>query len=177
MTAANVYLYRALPYTTAQYFEQFYFHLMCYFQHRFWSSITPRYFKHSVRSISLLFMFNFAKKSRILCLLFNIWKNEYCVLLTFSDSLFEINHWLILSNWRFVVSKSKLISLCLRNRLVSSLYMIRSNKFVAFFRSFTYSKNSSGPSIEFCGTPHVIVSSCVFSSSFIWMNCFLFDNF
>ena len=35
--------------------------------------------------------------------------------------------------------------------------MIGSNKFDAFFRSFTYSKNSSGPSIEPCGTPHVIV--------------------
>ena len=132
MTAANVYLHRALPYTTAQYFEQFYFHFMCYFQHRFWSSITPRDFKHSDRSISLLFMFNFGKKSRILCLLLNIWKNEYRVLLTFSDSLFEINHWLILSNWRFVVSKSKLISLCVRNRLVSSPNMIRSINLLHF---------------------------------------------
>ena len=34
--------------------------------------------------------------------------------------------------------------------------MIGSNKFDACFRSFTYSKNSSDPSIEPCGTPHVI---------------------
>ena len=45
--------------------------------------------------------------------------------------------------------------------------MTGSNKFDAFFRSITYSKNSNGPSIEPCGTPHVIVSSSVFSSLFI----------
>ena len=32
----------------------------------------------------------------------------------------------------------------------------------AFFRSFTYSKNSSEPSIEPFGTPHIIISSSVF---------------
>ena len=40
--------------------------------------------------------------------------------------------------------------------------MIGSNKFDVFFRSFTYIKNSIGPSIEPCGTPHVIVSSFVY---------------
>ena len=39
--------------------------------------------------------------------------------------------------------------------------MIGSNTFDAFFRSFIYSKNGSGPSIERYGTPHVIVSSSV----------------
>ena len=39
--------------------------------------------------------------------------------------------------------------------------MIGSNTFDAFFRSFIYSKNSSGPSIERYGTAHVIVSSSV----------------
>ena len=39
--------------------------------------------------------------------------------------------------------------------------MIGSNTFDAFFRSFIYCKNSSGPSIERYGTPHVIVSSPV----------------
>ena len=70
----------------------------------------------------------------------------------------------------------EIISLCVKNRLVSSVYTIGSNKFVAFFWSFTYSKNCSGPSIESCGTPHVIVSRSAFSSSFIWLNCFLFDT-
>ena len=83
---------------------------------------------------------------------------------------------MILSNWRFAVSKRSLISLCLRNRLVSFAYMTGSNKCVAFFRSFTYSKNSSDPGIEPCGTPRVIVSRSAFSSLFIWMNCFLFDK-
>ena len=39
--------------------------------------------------------------------------------------------------------------------------MIGSNTFDAFFRSFIYSKNGSGPSIERYGTPHVTVSSSV----------------
>ena len=54
--------------------------------------------------------------------------------------------------------------------------MIGFNKHDAFFRSFTYNKNSSGPSIQSCGTSHLIVSSSVFSSLFIWINCFLFDK-
>ena len=65
---------------------------MCSFQHRFSSSNTPRNFKHSDRSISLLFIFNFGKRSEISSHLLGLWKNEYFVLLTFSDSLFEINH-------------------------------------------------------------------------------------
>ena len=67
-------------------------YLMCPFQHRFSSSNTPRNFKHFDRSISLLFIFNFGKRSEILCLLLGLWKNEDFDLLTFSDSLFEINH-------------------------------------------------------------------------------------
>ena len=39
--------------------------------------------------------------------------------------------------------------------------MIESSKFDAFFRSFRYCKNSSGPSIEPCETLHAIVSSSV----------------
>ena len=57
--------------------------------------------------------------------------------------------------------KVRLISSCINNRLVSSANMIGSNKFDAFLRSFTYSKNSCGPSIEPCGTPHVIVSNSI----------------
>ena len=79
-------------------------YLMCPFQHRFSSSNTPRNFKHSDRSISLLFTFNFAKRSGISFLLLGLRKNEHFVFLTFSDSLFEINHWLILFSWRFAVS-------------------------------------------------------------------------
>ena len=61
--------------------------------------------------------------------------------------------------------------------LASSAYMIGSNKFIAFFRLFTYSKNGSGPSIEPCGTPHVTASTSEFFSSFIWRNSFLFDKY
>ena len=37
--------------------------------------------------------------------------------------------------------------------------MIEANTFDAFFRSITYNENSSGPSIEPCGTPHIIIST------------------
>ena len=65
---------------------------MCSFQHRLSSSNTPRHFKYSNRSISLLFVFNFGKRSGISSLLFGLRKNEYFVWFTFSDSLLEINH-------------------------------------------------------------------------------------
>ena len=66
---------------------------------------------------------------------------------------------------------------CIKSRLVSSAKTIdESNKFDAFFRSFTHSKSSSSPSTEPCGTAHVILSSCVFFSLSVWINCFLFDK-
>ena len=146
---------------------------MCSFQHRFSSSNTPRIVFHYYL---LSFVFNVDNRSGIYSLLLGLWKNEYFVLFTFSKCLFEINDWLILSNWRFAVSKRQLIFLCVRNRLVLSAIMIGSNKVDAFFRSFKNNKNSSGTSIETWGTPHIIVSSPVFSSLFIWMDCFQFNK-
>ena len=51
--------------------------------------------------------------------------------------------------------------------LVSSAYIIGSNKFEAFFKSYIYKRNKSGHKIEPCGTPYVIVSKFVFSFSLI----------
>ena len=62
------------------------------FQHRFSSTNTPRNFKHSDHSISVLFIFNFGKRSGISSFLLDLEKNEYFDVLTASDSLFEINH-------------------------------------------------------------------------------------
>ena len=50
-----------------------------------------------------------------------------------------MHHRLILSIEDFPFQRDSV-----RNTLVSSANMIGSNKFDAFFRSFTYSKNSSG---------------------------------
>ena len=83
MTKVNAYLFLAILLSI---------YLVCSFQHRFSSSNTPRIFKHSDRSISLLFIFNFGKRSGILSLLLVCEKNEYFVLLTLSDNLFEINY-------------------------------------------------------------------------------------
>ena len=97
---------------------------MCFFQHRFSSSNTPRNFKYFV-VLFHYYLYLILVKGMEYCPFCSVCeKNEHFVLLIFSGSLFEINHWLILSNWRFVVSKRKLISLCVRKRLVSSAYMI-----------------------------------------------------
>ena len=80
-------------------------YLICSFQHRFSSSNNPRNFQHSDSSISLLFIFNFGKRIGISSLLFGLWKNKYFVLLIFSESLFKMNHWFILCNCSFAVSK------------------------------------------------------------------------
>ena len=79
------------------------------------------------------------------------WK--FCFFLTFKESLFEINHSLIFS--LFIVEKWTLMSLCSKNRFVLSESIIVFNKLEVLGRSFTYTKNSSGPRVDPCGTPHV----------------------
>ena len=46
--------------------------------------------------------------------------------------------------------------LCSKKKLVSSANIIRTSTFEELERSFTYNKNSNGPSIEPCGTPDLI---------------------
>lgn len=80
--------------------------------------------------------------SGISSLLLGLRKNDYIVLLTFSER-FEINHWWIISKIHIFKEIAK--SLCDKKGLVLSANMIESNKFDIFFTSFTYNKNSSGP--------------------------------
>ena len=68
---------------------------------------------------------------------------ENSVFLTFKKSLFEINHSLIFCNSLFTVGKRTLMSLCSRNRFVSSTNIIVFNKSEALGRSFTYIKNTT----------------------------------
>ena len=59
------------------------------FQCRFSYCSTPKNFKYPDRSISLLFIFNFGKRSdEISSFLLGLWKKQYFVLVTFRRSLF-----------------------------------------------------------------------------------------
>ena len=50
---------------------------------------------------------------------------------------------------------------CTRKKKVSSANIIGTSKFEELGRSFTYNKNNNGPSIEPCGTAHLI-SFCLY---------------
>ena len=73
----------------------FLMYFICVFQLGFSSNKTPRNFIDSVQAISRLFIFSFGKISGISSLLPALWKNDYLVFFTLSESLLEINHSLI----------------------------------------------------------------------------------
>ena len=87
-------------------------------------------------------------------LLTGFMKNGYFVSVIFSESLFDINHWLMhrmFSNCWVNIWNKYLMSWCVKNNLVSSANNFGSNMFKAFFKSFAYKRNRSGPKIEPCG--------------------------
>ena len=99
------------------------------------------------------------------CFLFDWTYGKMSILiffLMFSGSLFEINDWLMFSNSLFTIWNKYLISSCVKNKLVLSANIIGLNMFEAFFKSFTYERNRSGPKIEPCGAPQMIVLSLFF---------------
>ena len=70
--------------------------------------------------------------------LFDLWNNENLVFSTFSNSLFAENHFLVL-----IVNV--VMSLCPKNKLVSSANIIGTSKLEELGRSFTYDKSNSSP--------------------------------
>ena len=62
------------------------------------SNKAPRNLIVLALSISWMFVFNVGRWERILYFLRNLWNNENLVFPTFSDSLFAVNHTLILIN-------------------------------------------------------------------------------
>ena len=59
--------------------------------------------------------------------------------------------------------------LCSKKKLVSSANIIGTSTFEELGRSFTYNKNSNGPSIEPFGTPHLISFFNVSADSVIFI--------
>ena len=106
-------------------------------------------------------------------LLLALWKVESFVVLTFKESLFQINHSLIFCNSLFRVTKKALVSLCSKNRLASSSNIILFSKLEALGGSFTYFKNNIGSKIDRCSTPHVTFYSFVLLSLLMQMYWFL----
>ena len=146
----------------------------CSFHNKFSSNRMPRNFIDDCLFITWLLIKSFGNTSGKSSLLLALWKIENFVFLTFKESLFEINHSLIFCNSLLTVEKRKLMSLCSKNRFVSSANIIVFNKLEALGRSFTYIKSSSGPRIDPCGTPHVTFCSLVLVSLLMQIYCFLF---
>ena len=81
--------------------------------------------------------------------LLGLWKHEYFgFFFKFRDSLFAVNKSPWFTSSLFTTVKRSLMFLWLKKTLVSSVNIIRSNKQGAFGRSFTYTRNRSGPRIN-----------------------------
>ena len=63
--------------------------LICFFQFRFWSKITPKYFVDSNSSIESLFISRFILRGGLFLTGLKITKFDF---LTFSDNLFDNSH-------------------------------------------------------------------------------------
>ena len=95
---------------------------LCYKLCTFLSNTTPRNLIVSTRLNSQLL-----RKKRKSSFLLRLWKNEYFASLILSESLLEINHWLILWSSLFTLRNKALKSLCEWNNLLLSASMIGSN--------------------------------------------------
>ena len=121
----------------------------------------------------IVYLYNVGRWEGMLYFLPDLWNNENLVFPTFSDSLFAENHSLILINSSLTVLNNVFMLLCLKKNLVSSANIIGTSTFEELGRSFTYNKNSNGPSIETCGTPHLISFFSVSADSVIFIYYFL----
>ena len=123
------------------------------FQHNLLSIITPR---NLVLAVSLVASPSMLTDifGRALSLLENIMK---WVFLIFRDSLFAFNHKEISLNSSFNVFIIISLSLPLTNELLSSANSLGNVFLQTLARSFMYMRNKSGPSIDPCGTPHLII--------------------
>ena len=102
----------------------------------------------------------------------DLWKNENLVSPTFSDSLFAENQSSILINSSLTVLNNVFMLLRSKKNLVSSANIVGTSTFELLRISFTYGKSYNGPSIESCGTPHLISFFNVSIDSVIFIFCF-----
>ena len=131
---------------------------MCYFHDKLWSSKIPRNFIVLTLSMSSFFIFNVGRWEGMLYFLLDLWNREKLFFSTFNGCLFAKNHSLILIDSSLTVLNNvlMLMFMFLLKKLVSSANIIGIKTFEELGRSFAYNKNKTGPSIEPCGTLHLI---------------------
>ena len=129
-------------------------YIMWLWNDRFWSIITPRNFVLSVMSIFMLLMVRSADSDILTRFLRNKMK---CVLFKFKDNLFICSQstTLIISSFIILIRSSGFFPD--KNIFESSAKSKANNLLDTLHKSFIYKRKSSGPNIEPCGTPHVMI--------------------
>ena len=84
--------------------------------------------------------------------------NMYSVFNMFRVILFAQSHCLSFSMSAFISCRSPSTPQAVKVMLVSSAYILVVAKSVMLLRSLMYIQNRSGPSMDPCGTPHLIMS-------------------
>ena len=156
-------------------FWYFIFKILCVFFHNKFSPIKiPTNFIALTLSILWLFIFNFSRGGEMLYSLFDLWNNENLVFSTFSNSLFAENHFLVLIiNSSLTILNNVVMSLCPKNKLVSSANIIGTSKLEELGRSFTYDKSNSSPNTLPWGTLNLLSFFTVSTDSVILIYFFL----
>ena len=174
MLTRILYLKMVFPIHQSYIFSYFIFKIFyVFFPWKLSSNKTPRNFIVLTLLISWLFIFNVGRWEGMLYFLPNLWNNENLVFPAFSDSLLAENHSLILINSSLTVLNNVFMLLCSKKKSVSPANIIGTSRFEELGRSFTYNKNSNGPSIEPCDTPHLISFFNGSADSVIFIYCFL----
>ena len=91
------------------------------------------------------------------------WNGEYYVLEIFKENLLALNQFVTFLSSSFNVSKRYPILESEINKFVSSANIIGVSLLELLKSSFIYMRNKSGPRIEPCGTPQVILHHMLFS--------------
>ena len=121
----------------------------------FWSIMTPRNLVFSTISILTLLMITSADKDNLA--LFR-WKRMKCFFFKFKDNLFIWSQSTTLTISSFIVLIRSSGSFPDTNIFESSAKSKENNFLDTLHKSSMYNKNNSGPKIEPCGTPQMILS-------------------
>ena len=143
------------------------------FQEIFSSKYTPRNFVTNSLLTGTLSMCNGGKIFGISFLFLVEWNKEYFVLEIFKESLLALNQFATFLSSSFIVSKRFPILESEINKFVSSANIIGVSLLELLKRSFIFVRNKSGPRMEPCGTPQVIVRHMLFSYLQSDTNCYI----
>ena len=137
----------------------------------FSSKYTPRNLMTNSVLTGTLWMCNGGKIFGSSFLFLVEWIKEYFVLEIFKESLLALNQFASFLSSSFLVSKNFSIFESEINKFVSSAKIIGVSLLELLKRSFIYMRNNSGPRMEPCGTPQIILQHMLFSYLLIDTNC------